>query len=133
MKPHDPADRLDEICNFAFNAFDPDNNGKIEFSEFLVAFSLLTKGDLKKKLEFCFEIYDIDNNGYITKDELAKVLDGMYDLYGIDINADNSPDKLANEIFVRSDKSKDGKLSKDEFISAVSADPFMQTIMNPFD
>ena len=105
----------------------------IEFSEFLVAFTLLTKGDLKKKLEFCFEIYDCDNNGFITKDELTKVLDGMYDLYGIDINADNAPEKIANEIFARSDKSKDGKLSKEEFISAVSADATLQIIMNPFD
>ena len=105
----------------------------IEFSEFLVAFTLLTKGDLKKKLEFCFEIYDCDNNGFITKDELTKVLGGMYDLYGIDINADNAPEKLANEIFAKYDKGKVGKLIKEEFIDAVSADAFLQKIINPFN
>lgn len=36
----EPADQLDEIAAYVFEAFDSDNNGTISFSEFMVKFSI---------------------------------------------------------------------------------------------
>ena len=35
----EPVERLDEICDFVFRAFDSDNNGYLTFSEFMVRLS----------------------------------------------------------------------------------------------
>lgn len=44
--------------------------------------SLTSRGDLKKKLEYAFELYDADNNGYLDPNEIKTVLTGMFDLLG---------------------------------------------------
>lgn len=76
----EPPERIDEIAVFVFEAFDQDNNGTISFNEFLVAYSLTTRGDPKGKLEYAFEMYDIDDNGTLSSQEVRSVVIGMLDL-----------------------------------------------------
>ena len=77
FKP-EQAEAVNQIAEHAFRAFDYDKNGSITFSEFLVnlflifksnflnyiinwlkiAYALTSSGDLKKKLDFAFSIYD---------------------------------------------------------------------------
>ena len=38
------ADVLDEISVYVFDAFDKDNNGTINFNEFMIAFALTSRG-----------------------------------------------------------------------------------------
>ena len=45
-----------------------------------IAYALTSKGDLQKKLDFTFSLYDIDNNGTLTTDEVKAVVIGMLDL-----------------------------------------------------
>jgi Ca2+-binding EF-hand superfamily protein len=40
-------------------AFDSDNSGAIDFSEFVIAFSITSFGDLKDKAKFAFHIFDL--------------------------------------------------------------------------
>ncbi len=48
-----------------------------------ISYALTSRGDLKKKLEYAFALYDIDKNGYLDFNELEYVLKGMLDLLGI--------------------------------------------------
>lgn len=48
-----------------------------------IAYGLTTHGNVKEKLEYVFNLYDLDNNGYIVKDEVKPVLQGMFSLFGI--------------------------------------------------
>ncbi len=48
-----------------------------------IAYSFTTHGNVKEKLEYVFNLYDLDNNGYIEKDEVKPVLQGMFRLLGI--------------------------------------------------
>jgi Ca2+-binding EF-hand superfamily protein len=76
----EPPEVLDEISEFAFRAFDADNNGRITFSEFLVAYAMTSRGDQRHKLEYAFEVYDADNNGSLDSGELRTVIYGMLDM-----------------------------------------------------
>ncbi len=58
-------------------AFDSDNNGFLTFNEFLIGYAITSKGDLKQKLEYAFELYDADNNGVLTSNEINEVVVGM--------------------------------------------------------
>ena len=54
--------------------FDGDNNGEVDFVEFLSGLSLIIRGDTQAKLKFAFRIYDIDNDGFISNGELYQVV-----------------------------------------------------------
>lgn len=67
-----PPDFLDENPQFIFDTFDKDHNGKISFREFVFAYSLTFPGNLEKKLKYTFELYDMDNDGYLDIDEIYR-------------------------------------------------------------
>ncbi len=63
----EPPERLDNICDHVFRAFDIDSNGYVEFGEFLLGFAICSRGNLRSRLDYAFECYDVDSNGYITE------------------------------------------------------------------
>jgi Ca2+-binding EF-hand superfamily protein len=69
------------------------------------------RGDIKKKLEYAFEIYDSDGNGYLDNNEIREVIKGMLDLLGADKKSNNAS-QLAEECIKQLDASNDGKVSK---------------------
>ncbi len=46
----------------------------LDFNEFLIALSVNSPGDVRKKLEWAFSIYDIDGNGHIDRKEMRKII-----------------------------------------------------------
>ncbi len=46
----EPAEQIDEIASYVFNAFDTDNNGSVSLNEFLVAYAMTSRGDQEAKL-----------------------------------------------------------------------------------
>ena len=62
----EPPERLNDICDHVFRAFDVDGNGFVEFGEFLLGFAICSRGNLQSRLDYAFECYDIDKNGYLT-------------------------------------------------------------------
>lgn len=95
IRPEAP-EYLDEISEFVFRVFDVDKSGSISFHEFLVAYALTSRGDLNRKLEYAFILYDTDNNGYLDRNELRTVLTGMLDLLGAE-KKNYNVQKLAEE------------------------------------
>jgi Ca2+-binding EF-hand superfamily protein len=78
----------------------------------LIGYAITSKGDLKSKLVYAFELYDADNNGFLTPNEVQEVLSGMLDLLGADKKTDVKA--LTEEVLKQLDSSRDGKVSKDE-------------------
>ncbi len=66
----EPPERLENICDHVFRAFDVDCNGYVEFGEFLLGFAICSHGDLRSRLDYAFECYDLDSNGYITEGKI---------------------------------------------------------------
>jgi len=63
--------------NFAymlFHAIDTDHNGKIDVAEWLTYASIVSSGNHHEKLDFQFNVYDQNGDGYITFDELVGIL-----------------------------------------------------------
>lgn len=46
-----------------FRAFDEDNNGAIDFREFIIGLSVSSRGTPDEKLGFAFKLYDVNRDG----------------------------------------------------------------------
>ena len=63
-----------------FATFDENDDGSINFAEFLTILSVLSnKATAAQKLEVSFKIYDMDNDGKIGREELATMLRATMD------------------------------------------------------
>jgi len=64
----------DLISYALYVAFDSDNSGYVDFQEFLVAFNIIGDGEIEKRLEWMFKIYDVNNDGSIDRKEIETIL-----------------------------------------------------------
>jgi len=60
-----PEFEADKYSAQVFRTFDVDNNGYIDFVEFLLAVNVNSNGDMRDKLVLAFDIYDINGNGQV--------------------------------------------------------------------
>lgn len=66
-------DELSDVCTLFWNAqADVDQNGIIDYGEFIAATISLNKVSQQENLHIAFQYFDRDNSGYITKDELQQ-------------------------------------------------------------
>ncbi|XP_025068617.1 calsenilin isoform X2 [Alligator sinensis] len=64
-------------AHFLFNAFDMDQTGAIRFEDFVIGLSILLRGTVHEKLNWAFNLYDINKDGYITKEKMDRNRDGV--------------------------------------------------------
>lgn len=120
--------------NFLFNVFDQNKDGMIQFSEFIHALSVTSRGDLDEKLTWAFRLYDIDNDGYVTKNEMLAIVESIYGMVGKTEDAEGrSPDKRVERIFKLMDKNLDEKLSMEEFREGTKSDPAIVQALSFYD
>ncbi len=126
------AEQIDEIAGYIFECFDSDNNGTINFNEFMIAYALTSRGDYEDKLNYAFDLYDIDDNGTLNKQELRAVLTCMLDMLGADKRGHNL-ESLTNECLGQLDDTNDGTITKEEFISGLKENYSLRALMSPFN
>ncbi|KAI3381783.1 hypothetical protein SNEBB_002036 [Seison nebaliae] len=127
-----PVGKADKFCEHVFRTFDTDSSGEIDFVEFLIAISITSHGEPRKKLNWAFNMYDIDGNGQIDKNEMLKIILAIYDLVGEENRiADNAPMARVDKIFEKMDTNHDGVLSKDEFIDGCLQDELLKRLLAP--
>jgi len=124
-----------------FEAFDSDQSGEIEFSEYLIALSVLQFGTSEDKLRLIFEQFDTDKNGKITSQELVSMITAIYKLnnsrasirsnrsssFSINIDAKEK----AREIMRKLDSDNNGTVSIAEFVSGCLADEELKQFLAP--
>ena len=93
-----------------FKSIDVDQNGRIDYTEFLAATLQKINYLKKERLLETFCMFDKDNSGYITKEELIKAL-----------KAEKSQEKEIEKYIMAVDKNKDGKIDYKEFLELMGA------------
>uniref|UniRef100_A0A3P9JPI9 EF-hand domain-containing protein n=1 Tax=Oryzias latipes TaxID=8090 RepID=A0A3P9JPI9_ORYLA len=77
--PHGDASTY---AHYLFNAFDTGHTGSIKFEDFVTALSILLRGSVTEKLQWTFNLYDINRDGYINKEEMMDIVRAIYDMMG---------------------------------------------------
>uniref|UniRef100_A0A8B9PGZ7 Potassium voltage-gated channel interacting protein 3 n=1 Tax=Apteryx owenii TaxID=8824 RepID=A0A8B9PGZ7_APTOW len=123
-------------AHFLFNAFDVDGNGAICFQDFVVGLSILLRGTVHEKLNWAFNLYDINKDGYITKEEMLEIMKSIYDMMGrctYPILKDNAPAEHVEMFFQKMDRNRDGVVTFEEFVETCQKDENIMSSMQIFE
>ncbi|XP_028840586.1 Kv channel-interacting protein 1b isoform X1 [Denticeps clupeoides] len=131
--PHGDASTY---AHYLFNAFDSTNNGSIKFEDFVMGLSILLRGSTRDKLEWTFNLYDINKDGYINKEEMTEIVQAIYDMMGkytYPALKGDVPKQHVEVFFQKMDKNKDGVVTLEEFVQACEEDDTMMRSMQLFE
>ncbi|XP_063595306.1 Kv channel-interacting protein 2-like isoform X2 [Penaeus indicus] len=123
-------------AHYVFGTMDQDGSGTITFGDFIMGLSVLLKGTLQERVNWIFNLYDINNDGYITREELIDIVTSIYDLMGDQANPcvdDSTAVDHVDKVFQKLDLNKDGVVTMDEFMEYCSKNENVIQSLNIFD
>ncbi|XP_065322584.1 neuronal calcium sensor 1-like isoform X2 [Gordionus sp. m RMFG-2023] len=124
-----PEGNSTQFSEIIFDVFDENKDGYLNFREFILSLSIISRGTSEEKLDWAFSMYDLNRDNYITQKEMMSIIMAIYDMLGHgNKERKNSQDKI-KILFRDIDTNKDGKISKEEFIKFCRNDPsIMETL-----
>ncbi|XP_062321900.1 recoverin 2 [Osmerus eperlanus] len=107
-----------------FRSFDTNDDGTLDFKEYIIALHMTSTGKTTRKLEWAFSLFDVDKNGYITKSEVAEICQAIFKLIPKEDVAklpedENTPEKRAEKLWSYFEKEENERLAEGEFIQGV--------------
>ena len=120
-----PGISSNPLATRLMDVFDKDGDGQIDFQEFITGLSAFSgKSSNLEKLQFAFNIYDIDRDGYIGNGELFIVMKMMV---GKNLQ-DEELQQIVDKTIMEADVDGDGKLNFEEFKKAVDSNSIANTL-----
>ncbi|KAB5587010.1 hypothetical protein PHYPO_G00008040 [Pangasianodon hypophthalmus] len=107
-----------------FRSFDTNDDGTLDFKEYIIALHMTSGGKTERKLEWAFSLFDVDKNGYITKAEVSEICHAIFKMIPKEdqekLPADeNTPEKRADKLWAYFNKKDNERLAEGEFIQGV--------------
>merc|ERR1712029_460773 len=113
-----PKKDANKMEKHVFRIYDSNDDGYIDFVEFMVVFYIMSDGTPTEVLQKIFRVFDVNSDGTITKKELTRLIKDMYGLLNTENAEQASKDLIAKSAFAEMDKDEDGKVSLQEWIDA---------------
>ena len=107
-------EHLRRYSNLVFRSIDSDHDGVVNFHDFIIAFQCIIRGDLKRKLEYAYLLYDSDGSGRLDVDKIRNFIEVMLKI--LQTEKQFNPQLVAENCFVLLDKKQTGIVGKGLFI-----------------
>ena len=113
-----PKKDTSKMEKHVFRAYDTNNDGYIDFTEFMLIFFIMSDGSPEEVLKSIFRMFDVNSDGTITQKEMTKLIKDMYGLLKEEDPNLAARDLVAKSAFAEMDEDQDGKVTSAEFIKA---------------
>ncbi|XP_036241390.1 Kv channel-interacting protein 2 isoform X1 [Molothrus ater] len=123
-------------ATFLFNAFDTDHDGSVSFEDFVSGLSTILRGTIDDRLNWAFNLYDLNKDGCITKEEMLDIMKSIYDMMGkytYPAMREEAPREHVENFFQKMDRNKDGVVTIEEFLESCQKDENIMRSMQLFD
>uniref|UniRef100_A0A665V445 Kv channel interacting protein 2 n=1 Tax=Echeneis naucrates TaxID=173247 RepID=A0A665V445_ECHNA len=123
-------------AHFLFEAFDTQNNGAVNFEDFVISLSIILRGSVTDKLNWAFNLYDLNKDGCITREEMTDIMHSIYDMMGkytYPSMKDSAPKDHVDSFFQKMDRNNDGVVTIEEFLETCQKDDNIMQSMHMFD
>ncbi|XP_034456888.1 visinin-like [Hippoglossus hippoglossus] len=119
-----PDSDANTYAQHVFRSFDTNDDGTLDFKEYIIALHMTSTGKTTRKLEWAFSLFDVDKNGYITKSEVKEICTAIFKLIPKDElatlpNDENSAEKRADKLWKFFEKGDNDRVAEGEFIKGV--------------
>ncbi|BFZ01131.1 hypothetical protein BsWGS_04170 [Bradybaena similaris] len=115
----------DILMDRVFRAFDKKSSGTLKQDDYVIGIAKFLNGSLEDHIKLCFDVYDLNNDGYIMREEMFQLLKSCL----IKAPTEEDPDELVKElvdiVMKKMDHDHDGRVSLNDFQTAVSEDKLM--------
>ncbi|KAG7492553.1 hypothetical protein MATL_G00015970 [Megalops atlanticus] len=123
-------------AHFLFEAFDTNKNGSVSFEDFVTGLSVILRGSIIDRLNWAFNLYDLNKDGCITKEEMTDIMKSIYDMMGkctYPSMQEDAPREHVENFFQKMDRNNDGVVTIEEFIESCQKDENIMQSMQLFD
>ncbi|KAM6375773.1 calaxin isoform 1-T1 [Alca torda] len=121
----------DVLMDRVFRAFDKDNDSCISVVEWVEGLSVFLRGTLKERIKYCFEVYDLNGDGYISREEMFQMLKNSLLKQPSEEDPDEGIKDLVDIALKKMDYDHDGKLSFMDFEKAVRDENLLLEAFGP--
>ncbi|XP_065344036.1 calaxin-like isoform X1 [Cloeon dipterum] len=130
---HNSLDLTEEkLMERIFHVFDKRSEGVIDGERWVLGMSVLLKGTLSEKEAYCFSVYDLNGDGFISKEEILHLLAGCL---ATPAAGDEDPEEgvrdLTDVALRKMDVDRDGKLSFNDYVEAIKQEPLLLEAFGP--
>lgn len=112
----------DVIMDNVFRAFDVDSDSSISMEEWVKGLSIFLRGELEEKAKFCFTVYDLNSDGYISREEIFLWLKKTLITQVSDEDPDEGVKDLVEIALKKMDKDNDHRICFQDFVDSVHDD-----------
>ncbi|KYN07173.1 EF-hand calcium-binding domain-containing protein 1 [Cyphomyrmex costatus] len=115
----------DTLVERLFCCWDREIESAIRLEPWIMGLDVFLRGSLRDKIVFCFHVYDLNNDGYITKDEIFQLLKNCLIKQPGEEDPDEGVKDLSELALKKLDVDHDGKISFRDYETAVIEEPLL--------
>ncbi|XP_010188086.1 PREDICTED: EF-hand calcium-binding domain-containing protein 1, partial [Mesitornis unicolor] len=121
----------DVILDRVFRTFDKNKDSRISVVEWVEGLAVFLRGTLEERLKYCFEVYDLNGDGYISREEMFQLLKNSLLHQPSEEDTDEGIKDLVEIALKKMDYDHDGKLSFTDFEKAVRDENLLLEAFGP--
>ncbi|XP_011152832.2 EF-hand calcium-binding domain-containing protein 1 [Harpegnathos saltator] len=115
----------DILVERLFCCWDREIEGAIRLEPWIMGLDVFLRGNLRDRIVFCFHVYDLNNDGFITKDEIFQLLKNCLIKQPGEEDPDEGVKDLSELALKKLDVDHDGKISFRDYEMAVKGEPLL--------